>query len=172
MHHKSFVTGLAAGLLTISSVMAAPVEVRANLAGNQEVPAVISGGGGSFVGTIDGEAIAFRLEYVTEGDITQAHIHIGQPGANGGVAVFLCSNLGNGPVGTPICPPSPGSLEGLLTPTDLVGVPAQRVTAFQRLLKAIETGLAYVNVHTVESPGGEVRGQLRLPVATRVVPRR
>lgn len=161
-----------AGLIAVSSVAAAPVEVRANLSGNQEVPAVISGGGGTFVGTIDGGTITFRLEYATEGVVTQAHIHVGQAGANGGVAAFLCSNLGNGPIGTPACPTSPGSIEGLLTPADLTGLPAQRVTEFDRLLKAIETGLAYVNVHTVESPGGEVRGQLRLPVATRVIPRR
>ena len=29
----------------------------------------------------------------------QAHIHFAQRGVNGGITVFLCTNLGNGPTG-------------------------------------------------------------------------
>jgi hypothetical protein len=39
-----------------------------------------------------------------EGDVLPTHIHLGQHGVNGGISVFLCTNLGNGPAGTPTCP--------------------------------------------------------------------
>ena len=39
---------------------------------------------------------------------TQSHIHFGQKDVNGGIVVFFCTNLGNGPAGTPPCPqPAP-----------------------------------------------------------------
>jgi hypothetical protein len=43
------------------------------------------------------------------------HLHNANPGNNGGIVVFLCSNLGNTPVGAQVrpCPPSPpGLVEG------------------------------------------------------------
>ncbi len=37
-------------------------------------------------------------------DVTQAHIHFGKVHTPGGIMVFFCTNLGNGPAGTPPCP--------------------------------------------------------------------
>jgi hypothetical protein len=44
-----------------------------------------------------------------------------------------------------------------------IGPTAQGVTAgdFDALLRAIETGEAYANVHTANFPAGEIRGQIR-----------
>src|SRR3954463_16122280 len=62
--------------------------------------------------------IAYTLTYSkvgtappTTGSVTQAHIHFGKSRASGGVLVFFCSNLGNGPAGTPGCPES-GTVSG------------------------------------------------------------
>ncbi len=55
----------------------------------------------------------------------QAHIHVGQSGVNGGIAVFLCSNLGNGPAGTQACPPSPATVSGIADADDVLAVAAQ-----------------------------------------------
>ena len=56
------------------------------------------------------DKIEYRLSYSDlEGDVLQAHIHLGQEHVNGGISAFLCSNLleppaGPPPPGTPPCP--------------------------------------------------------------------
>ena len=83
---------------------------RLRLNGLDEVPVLSTTGRGTFRATINREetAIGWRLTYADlEGTVTQAHIHIGPPNNTGGISIFLCSNLGNGPVGTPACPVPP-----------------------------------------------------------------
>jgi CHRD domain len=93
--------------------------LRATLRGIEEPPSVSSTGRGTFRGTIseDATSLSYTLSYEDlEGDVQQAHIHLGQKGVNGGIAVFLCSNLGNGPAGTPECPgPRAGTVSGTVT---------------------------------------------------------
>ena len=49
----------------------------------------------------------YELSYSgLEGTVLQAHIHFGKRAINGGISLFLCANLGNGPAGTPTCPQS------------------------------------------------------------------
>lgn len=78
--------------------------------------------------------------------------------------VFYCTNLGNGPVGTQLCPgTTSGSVSGRITAADVIGgAAAQGVAAgeFAEVLRAIREGAVYVNVHTTLFPGGEIRGQL------------
>jgi hypothetical protein len=83
--------------------------------------------------------------------------------------VFLCSNLGNGPAGTQPCPPSPGTITGTIRASDVspaipatAGARAQGIDTgeFNELLRAIDAGKTYVNVHTTKFPGGEVRAAL------------
>jgi hypothetical protein len=81
---------------------------------------------------------------------------------NGGVFLFLCSNLGNGPAGTPTCPASGGTVTRTVTDADFVPVAAQNVTASSvtSAVRILRSGDAYANVHTAEFPGGEIRGQI------------
>jgi hypothetical protein len=46
---------------------------------------------------------------------------------------------------------------------NIQNVPTQGVAPgdFDELVAAIRNGLAYANVHTAQSPGGEIRGQIR-----------
>ena len=78
--------------------------------------------------------------------------------------VFLCTNLGNGPIGTQACPgPSSGTVAGTITAADVVssasnqGIAAGELT---EVLRAIRAGVTYANVHSNLFPGGEIRGQL------------
>jgi hypothetical protein len=109
------------------------------------------------------DAFRYRLSYRDLSTaVQQAHIHFGQRNVAGGISVFLCSNLGNGPAGTPACPQS-GTVTGTITAADVIGPVAQGISPgeFDEVLAAIRAGVTYANVHTVMFPAGEIRGQLR-----------
>ena len=113
------------------------------------------------------EEIRYVLRYADlEGTITQSHIHFAAPNNTGQIVVFLCSNLGNGPAGTPACPTPPldGEVEGTLTPASVLGnAAAQGIEAgsFGELVGAIRNGATYVNIHSTKWPAGEVRSQIQ-----------
>ena len=110
------VAAVAASLLAASAVVLSTAAegnsgsrvITAQLSGYQENPLALSSAGvGHFRARIDPSAgtITYRLRYDSlEGSVTQAHIHFGSPSQVGGVAAFLCTNLGNGPVGHPGLP--------------------------------------------------------------------
>jgi hypothetical protein len=136
------------------------------LSGYEEDPLVLSTtGSGRFRAQINDGAqeISYRLSYTAlEGNVTQAHIHLGGKAQSGGISVFLCTNLGNGPAGTQACPPAPATVTGTLRPADVIGPAGQGITAgqFAELVAAIRAGATYVNVHSSLYPGGEIRAQL------------
>ena len=81
--------------------------LAATMSGYQETPSISSTGTAEFTADIskDGQSIARQLTYADlEGTVTQSHIHFGQRAVAGGISVFLCTNLGNGPAGTQPCP--------------------------------------------------------------------
>jgi len=147
-------------------------QIREDLTGYEEVPAISTTGNGTFKARIDrnGEQIQYRLTYADlEAPVTQAHIHIGQRAVNGAIVAFLCSNLPNPPAGTPPCPPAPGTVEGTIEPEDVrdttgatppVGGQGIEAGAFGELVDAIRAGVTYANVHSMKWPGGEIRAQL------------
>jgi hypothetical protein len=109
------------------------------------------------------DAITYTLSYsALEGAVTQSHIHFGSASQSGGISVFLCSNLGNGPAGTQACPEGPATISGTLRAADVIGPSAQGITAgeFAELIAAIRAGSTYVNVHSAAHPGGEIRAQI------------
>ena len=147
-------------------------QIKEFLTGYEEVPAVSTAANGEFRARIsnDGTRIQYQLSYSNlEGDVQQAHIHLGQKGVNGGITVFLCTNLGNGPVGTQECPPAPATISGVIKASDVspdipatAGARAQGLDTgeFAELLAAMRAGVTYVNVHSSKFPGGEVRSQI------------
>src|SRR4029079_19699238 len=114
-----------------------------------------------------GDTLHYKLHYRNlEGTVLQSHIHFGQEGVNGGIAVFLCSNLGNGTPRTPPCPPPPATVEGDLTAQDVRAAVAPGGTdqgigaeQFDEFIRALRAGVTYANVHSSKWPGGEIRGQ-------------
>ena len=163
----------AAIVLTAGSAFAANSKnVGTHLHGDEEVPArpTRAQGQATFRVNDDGTAIRYKLNVANIENVIMAHIHIAPPGENGGVVVWLY------PSTTPNVqdPPGGGRLqgpiaEGTITAANLVGDLAGH--PLSDLLDAIESGDAYVNVHTNDGvapintgpgdfPMGEIRGQL------------
>jgi hypothetical protein len=139
--------------------------VSEQLSGLKEVPVISTTGQGEFHARIsrDGSEIEWELSYADlEGAVQQSHIHFGPPNNTGGISVFLCTNLGNGPAGTQLCPPAPATISGLATSVNVIGPVGQGIEAgaLAELVDAIRDGKTYVNVHTVKWPAGEIRSQI------------
>jgi hypothetical protein len=86
------------------------------------VPSASTAAGGRFDARIsnDESQIEWQLSHSDlEGAVQQAHIHIGNVGVNGGITVFLCTNLNNGPAGTQPCPVPPATISGTIVPADV-----------------------------------------------------
>jgi hypothetical protein len=122
------------------TLQAAEMKVTVQLTGAQEVPPTTSKGTGTAVLTLDAakKTVAWKLTWKDlTGDAGAAHIHgPAAPGANAGVVVGLG---GTAPLKQP--------LEGSSVLTD-----AQWAD--------LVAGKDYINIHTAENKGGEVRGQI------------
>lgn len=163
---RSSLHAAAAGLALLWPLSAEAAEtISADLAGFNEVPALYSAGSGTFEGTLTATSLTYKLTYAKlTAPVTQAHIHLAQKSVNGNIMVFLCSNFSGAPAGTPPCPANGGTVSGSLTTASVLAIAAQNIPAgaFGRMKKAIETGVAYVNVHTSQFPAGEIRGQIQV----------
>jgi hypothetical protein len=127
-------------------------QFTAELSGANEVPSVESEGEGVAIVNLSREGIRYKLAVENIDEVTQAHIHIGAPGENGPVVAFLFGFVDGGVTIDGVL------ARGTITEADLVGpLAGQPLSA---LVEAIRSGNAYVNVHTVDHPAGEIRGQL------------
>lgn len=139
--------------------------LEAQLEGLQEIPAISSKATGRFRGRNEPGIIRYTLTYRNlEGNITEAHIHFGQAGVNGGISVFLCdTGVSPDPTGlAPTCPQD-GTVTGTITRDNVIGPTGQGIAAeeFTALATAIRKDAAYVNVHSSKFPTGEIRGQIK-----------
>jgi CHRD domain-containing protein len=177
MRRKGILAGLAAALAALGIAAFALADgpgfnhLSDSLTGYQEVAAVSTGGHATFTADLSKDGtIAWEMTYGgMESDVTQSHIHFGQRSVNGGISVFLCTNLGNGPVGTQACPLRAGTISGVITAADVSpNIPATAAARTQGIntgeleefLRAMDAGKTYANIHTVSLPGGEIRAQL------------
>jgi len=157
--------GLVVMLLAVASMAASSTKnFRTHLSGDQEVPARDTNAQGQAIFKLseDGESLEYKLIVANIENVVAAHIHLGEPGTNGPVVAFLFGNV----------PPGGGRTDGVLaegtiTKDNLVGPLAGH--DFSELIEAIQSGNAYVNVHTNDGvdptntgpgdfPGGEIRG--------------
>jgi len=156
-------------------------KVRVHLSGFNEVhfiagpPAALRGAvstpaSGKFVAEIDeqGNIIHYKLSYKNlEGTVAQAHIHFGQRHTVGGIVVWLCQTAGTPAPATvaaltPFCPEPEGTVEGTITPAQVLAQTAQGIDAgeFDELVRAMRAGATYANVHSTLFTPGEIRGQI------------
>ncbi len=175
---------VAASLLGVaaSGVMADGKDrIRARLTGYNEVPAVSTVASGRFVADVaaDGSYFDYELTYGgLQGVITQSHIHFAQKSVNGPIVIWLCRTTTNpgpaAPIQAPDCQVNTAgqagefSVSGRITAANVLGTPVAptggqqlAATELAEALAAMRAGVAYVNVHTTLSPGGEIRGQTR-----------
>lgn len=127
----------------------------AKLSGAEEVPPVATTGHGlaQFLLSPDGKKLHFRLSTFGVKDVTQAHIHLGERGVNGPVVAFLFGFVAEGVTVN-------GLLStGTITEDDIIPRDGFDGT-MSELLQRMRSGRAYVNVHTLAYPPGEVRGQI------------
>src|SRR5262249_19744883 len=134
--------------------------------------AVSTAASGKFVAEIDepNNTIHYKLSYKNlEGAVTQAHIHFGQRHTVGGIVVWLCQTAGTpAPAAvadltlTPLCPEPEGTVEGDITPAQVLAVTGQGIDAgeFDELVRAIRAGATYANVHSTVFTPGEIRGHI------------
>lgn len=177
MKLKRVFMALAMALGVVAACSSAKAQtIQAKLDGYQVVSTQSTLGTGSFRAKVDREnkTIEYELSYQNlEGNVLQSHIHFGRPGTNGGIVLFLCTNLGNTPASAtpaPLCPgPHEGTVTGILRASDVVFLPFQGVLPQQQLIepgefdevvRAIDAGAAYVVVHTSAQPPGELRGNI------------
>jgi hypothetical protein len=142
-------------------------KVRAHLIGFQEVPVVSTDASATFEAVISpkGDAIDFEITYTgIQGTVTQSHMHVGQRGVNGGVVLWICQTATNPGPTTNVCTTPNGHFAGTWRPGDVQTLATQQIKTGQldEVIEAIRAGLAYVNVHSNLSPGGEIRGQVRV----------
>lgn len=132
---------------------------RTHLKGENEVPAVETNAQGQAIFKLsrDGETLHYKLIVANIENVMMAHIHNAPAGVNGGVVVWLYPDA---PPPQPIEGRSNGVLAtGTITADNLVG--SLEGQSLDDLLELIRSGDTYVNVHTTQNPGGEVRGQIR-----------
>ena len=160
--------GLVVMLFAVASMAASSKNFGTHLSGDLEAPDARdtnAQGQAIFKLSADGQSLEYKLIVANIENVTQAHIHLGKPGETGGIVVWLY----------PPGPPSqriPGRTNGVLaqgtiTKANLVNALAGEELSV--LIEAIQSGEAYVNVHTDDGvdpantgpgdfPAGEIRG--------------
>jgi hypothetical protein len=120
--------------------------------------------------TKDGSALEYKLIASNIENVFMAHIHMGPPGVIGPIVVWLYPSTAVAPGPTGAGRHDGVLAEGTVTAANLVGpLAGQPLSA---LIEAMNSGNAYVNVHTNDGvppvdtgpgdfPGGEIRGDLR-----------
>ncbi|MFC2948024.1 CHRD domain-containing protein [Virgibacillus sediminis] len=133
----------------------------ADLKGRNEVPPVRTDafGEAKFLVNEDGRKIKFKLEVNNIRNFIQAHIHFGARNENGPVLAFLFGadletlEEQNG------ITTRRGVVTGVIADKDIVPNDVG-VRNVKDLLTLMRRELTYVNAHTEQNPGGEIRGQI------------
>lgn len=130
---------IAAAVLSLAACSSAPYGNMANvtLSGDQEVPAVKTAASGGGTITINADKSVSGSVSTTGVAGTVAHIHLAPAGKNGPVIVPL-AKIGD----------------------NTWSVPAGAMLTDAQY-QAYKAGELYVNVHSAENKGGEIRGQLK-----------
>ncbi len=146
VHTENFPSGEIRG-----QVKPQDLEFEAELDPEQEVAPVTSKGEGEAEFTLRRNKVRFKLEWEDlTSDVIFAHIHCNVAGVNGPVGVTLVHEMMD----------SDGRVRGSFTGPDAGN--ACMWDSLGDVLRAMASGRAYVNVHTVNFPSGEIRGQVEI----------
>jgi hypothetical protein len=126
----------------IALAQGAQKKFTTDLSGKNEVPPVDTKASGTaqFQLSADGKQIDYDLTTKDLNGFMMAHIHQGKAGENGQPVAML--TMGKGKI-------TSAELQGALSGKQI-----------SDLVKIMEDGNAYVNVHTQQNQNGEIRGQI------------
>ena len=134
------------------------VTFKATMNGASENPANTSPGTGSFTATLDTSTNVFVYDFTFSGltsNVNNGHIHgPAAPGVNSGTTINFNTLAG--------AQFSFGATNGTGHGTVVLS-PTTQITATvngDSLKKLLFAGLTYANIHTVNNPSGEIRGQI------------
>jgi hypothetical protein len=142
-----------------------------HLSGDFEVPIRDTNAQGQAIFHLskDGSALQYKLIASNIENVFQAHIHMGPPGVNGPIVVWLYPSTD--PVAGPLGSGRHDGVlaQGTITEADFVNTLAG--ASMSDLVELMNSARAYVNVHTNDGvdppntgpgdfPGGEIRGDL------------
>jgi hypothetical protein len=132
-------------------------QFTAKLSGKNEVPPVTTPATGiaTFTVSPDGSSLNYVLSVSDITGVMGAHLHAGPSTQNGPtIAGLFNPSMTGHPTGK-----VHGSLsKGIIRASNLTGPLAGK--ELSDLILLIKTGNTYVNVHTTQNRGGEIRGQL------------
>ena len=157
MRHVWICTCVLATLVFASAASAQTVTLTANLQGGNETPPVLTGMVGTAEVTVDlvnREVVVSLRVFNTPTPTVAGHIHVGSVGLAGPVVLNF-----------PDIPGRSGdfNMSFRLGESAFVARQPQGINTMDDIIQAIVAGGAYVNIHTQQNPGGEIRGQLTLP---------
>jgi hypothetical protein len=149
-------------LLPAIPASAQTVHMVANLTGAEENPPVLTGAVATAEFDVDATnreiSVTLRIFNLPTGT-TAGHIHAGPRGVNG--PVVLNFPIPTGRTGDLTLSFRVGGTTGVFIPRPEVGI-----NTIDDIIQTIVGGGAYANIHTTAFPGGEIRGQIRLPDTT------
>ena len=148
--------GATAIISSMPQALATTEAFVASLSGDKEVPPIqtqATGTAGFSQPHLSNMTYGVQVQNIES--VTAAHIHQGKEGQNGPIVVTLFkadNNTGTGPIN--------GQLVGGTISNDMLEGPMAGKTLEGELVKAIQNGEVYVNVHTTQNPDGAIRGQI------------
>jgi hypothetical protein len=144
-------------LSVLDQAYAAKYPYKGQLSGKNEVPPVQTKATGEAEFTkVANATMKYRVNVTGISNATGAHIHMAKTGANG----EIIADLLNTPTSKDKDTAYGMIIRGNISASSLKG-PMQGKT-LDDLAAAMESGNAYVNVHTTAHKNGEIRGQLSL----------
>ena len=149
------VAAVALMLSAAGSVQAQTVQMAATLTGSNEAPAqVLTGAYGVATVTVDmgTQTVSWIIDvYNMPSGTNNAHFHVGGPGLAGPTVVN---------VAFPANASNDYRLTGSATAANLLVRADQGIRSWEDFLQSLVGGQTYLNIHTTNFPGGEIRGQV------------
>ncbi len=142
MRNRYALASAVALLLALAPAAHATTGFSATITGGQEVPPSGSPGFGNASFVLDNSQtnLSYSVTFCyLVGGLTASHIHQAPPGTNGPIIVPLNIGAASGLM----C----GSFSGVATVTPAI-------------VTAMLNGQTYINLHSLQFPGGEIRGQI------------
>ena len=152
---------MGAAVLTLGiagSAQAQSMQFTAQMSGANETPGVLTGAYANATVTLDlgTQTVSWVIDvFNMPSGTNNAHFHVGGPGLAGPTVVNVAFPAGVS---------NDYRLSGSATAANLLVRADQGIRSWEDFLQALVGGQTYLNIHSVNFPGGEIRGQvLRVP---------